>query len=217
MLRAMSSTDPTAEGGYRYDLFVSYPNRGRIPEWVRDVLVPLVTQVLDEHLDAPPRIAFDRSIFKAGDRWPDALADMHATSRAFLLVLAYPYFNQGWCVSEWLNALERARLSATAGKIPPIVVPIRYNDLSDRDLERLPEAWQTDIRRHQLIDFERFTPLVNHKTDSNDGHSFRKSVETLCRDSLRRAIEAAPPWRADWPRLPREPWSGSDPRWKSRL
>lgn len=203
--------------GYRYDLFVSYPNRGRIPEWVRDVLVPTVAQVLDEHLDTAPRIAFDRMVFKAGDAWPEKLADMHASSRAFLMVLAWPFFASHWCVSEWRNAIERARSVAASSAAPSIVVPIRYNDLEDEYLDRLPEGVRDEINRYMRSDFGPFTALVNPNGDNETAMAFRQAVERLCRESLCHAIEAAPPFRSDWPRLPHEPWSGRDPRWKSRL
>lgn len=205
---------------YEYDVFVSFRRLGNIPSWVEDILVPELRARLGDWLPQEPRIALDTDVIETGDNWPIRLSNVHAKSKVFLMVLSANYFRSGWCSSEWRNAVDRQNLVAAANpeiERHPLVIPVRYNDLSESDIQSLPEPIQHEVRALQRVDFGTFTTLVNPRSDNDCGHEFRNAVVDLCENKLRHAIESAPPIDDDWPRLPIEPLRSDDPTWSAQL
>jgi hypothetical protein len=211
----MSSTDP-----YLYDVFVSYPQRGGLPDWVAKVLKPLLEEKLDEAgIDEKPRIFVDTKSLQDGIDWPDDLSEAHARSRVIVPVLCAPYFRSGWCTSEWTNAFEReARERQRSGTSLSLVLPLRYNDLSNDTISQLEdEAIREQVRKRTRRDVSEFSCLVNPKADIEAALKFRRDIEHFCEESLLPAIKKAPAWRPDWPRLPKKAILGSDPSWVTRM
>ena len=197
---------------YDYDVFISYRRRGNIPTWVENVLKPELANQLDTLLDNQVRIAVDVDILETGADWPNELSDAHLKSKIFLVVLSANYFRSGWCASEWKNALARESTTEQS-----LVYPIRYNDLHDDTLDKLPESLRDEIKRKLRDDFGQYTTLVNPQSDTNRALEFRDKVLQLCENVLTPAIENSPAFDNSWPTLPEVPWDGEDPRWRSRL
>lgn len=210
----------SGDDSYRYDVFVSYPQRGSLPQWVSQVLKPLLEEKLEEAgLHDMPRVFVDtQSLNKPGD-WPIHLSDAHARSRIIVPVLCAPYFQSGWCTSEWTNAFKREELELQrTGKTLSLVHPLRFNDLSESDIDKLTDVTVRDqVRARIRRDFGAFTCLVNPRGDTDSAYAFRKQVESFCQDILLPAIEAAPLWQPDWPRLPKKPILGRDPSWAAGM
>ena len=62
--------------GYQYDVFISYPRRGGITAWVRQVLEPLLREKLAENLPHGEAVSiFLDTAMEIGSRWPDTLAE----------------------------------------------------------------------------------------------------------------------------------------------
>jgi hypothetical protein len=216
-------TDPGVIGGpdpYQYDVFVSYPQRGGLIAWVANVLGPMLEDKLAEAgLLGHPRIFVDTQALVPGQDWPDRLSQAHARSRVIVPVLCAPYFQSGWCTSEWTNAFAREAAERTrAGSVPSLVLPIRFNDLEDHHVDDLGDASvRNQVRARTSFDLRFSSNLVNRLADTDVALSFRAHVERFCAQWLLPAIESAPPWRDDWPRLPLQPISGRDASWKASM
>ncbi len=212
---------PNGPDPYLYDVFVSYPQRGGLPQWVATVLKPLLEEKLEEvGLNGKARVFVDtQSLNTPGMDWPQSLSEAHAHSRVIVPVLCAPYFRSGWCTSEWTNAFEREQLeSQRTGANLRLVLPMRFNDLSDSELDKLSsDTVRAQVRARVRLDVSAFTCLVNPKADNEAAHTFRKQVETFCTNALLPAIETAPPWQPNWPRLPKKPILGSDPSWAAGM
>lgn len=203
---------------YEYDVFVSYPRRGRLPEWVRNVFQPQLQRSLeDAGLGWAPRVFVDQLQIAPGEIWPELLANAHHRSRLVVAVLAGPYFESGWCTSEWKNALAREDALAAAGERPIVLLPLRYNDTTDEDVEAIADpAVRGQVRAKARQDFGRFANLVNPTADTERAFEFREAVSELCERLLKPALRRSPAWDATWPRLPALPVSGRDPSWSPR-
>ena len=207
--------------GYLYDAFISYPQAGSVPEWVCDVIEPVLRKQLTDVLGVPSRLYLDVKSEKPGNKWPKNMADAHCTSRVIIPVLCAAYFRSGWCLAEWRTATRREQLIRSRRRPDPkVVIPVWYNDRKPENLAHLQKGLRDEILASSYQDFRPFNRLVkaNVATDSNmqAAFDFRDAVDKLC-DVIREASTAAPRCSPRWPRLPEEPISGQDPRWRVKL
>lgn len=203
---------------YDYDIFVSYRRKGNIPDWVQSVLVPELKRRLDDYLETEVKIALDVDVIETGEPWPESLSEKYALSKTFVMVLSANYFKSGWCMSEWRNALKRlAALKNANINHKPLVFPLRYNDFKEEDIDKLEDSLREEVRRFSRRDFREFTTLVNAQGDNDEALNFRSEVENLCESVLRHSIDQPPPLDPNWPKLPTDPLTSDDPRWRSIL
>ncbi len=197
---------------YEYDIFLSYPFTGTIKDWVVDIKEMLAQKLEDEGLKGP-RIFFDRKDLQTGDDWPKELRDAHLRSKVFVPVLCTPYFQSGWCTSEWVNAYDRA---STEKK--NLVFPIRFNDLepSKRKKQIKDAKVRGQVNRVKFEDFGMYSTLFDMKDRSPEVREIWRKVEVLSK-VLVPAIAAAPKWKAGWPVLPIQAVSGTDHCWQVGL
>ena len=83
---------------YRYDVFVSYGDIGRIHSGYEGFLGKFSTYLAQE-LGRRPKIFIDDMI-EAGHSWPHALAYALARSRVLVALWTPLYFKSPWCISE---------------------------------------------------------------------------------------------------------------------
>jgi hypothetical protein len=201
---------------YAWDVFVSYPQAGKIPGWVTGVFVPQLKAELGALGIKPPRVFVDSTGLTSGD-WPVHLQEAHQSARMFVAVLAAPYFQSGWCLAEWANAFERERLAWGAGHTRELVVPIVFNDCTEPHLDKLPPILRDQVRGRTRTSFESYTSLIDPNEPVTDAYAFRKAMAQLCEGRIAPAIQGSPPFQPGWPTLPTAPISGADPSWFPEL
>lgn len=180
----MSRAEPE---GYAHDVFLSYPRGGFVEPWVRDLLLPILTDELSHLLpDRAPSIFIDSGM-KPGERWPDALRRALLRSRCLVGVWSAEYFRSAWCLAEWRSMAARAEAAGGARLVLPLVV---------RDGLTFP----ADARHTVSQDF---------KVHCYDAEAIRhthaallalhRAVQQFAEDSVWPALDAAPSWSADFP------------------
>jgi hypothetical protein len=191
----------------RYDIFLSYPRRDAVVRWVERVLQPMLQEKLDvAGLGRNAVIFRDADTIEPGDLWKDSLADALARSRVMVAVLCAPYFESRWCTSEWVTACARDDLLRAANpNHPSMIIPVRYNDMDDLELQNLTAKVRKQVAARQRLDLFDFSELVNPLADTDLAHKFRTSIAGLCGNTLKRAIDVAPVYDPTWPRLPSDP------------
>lgn len=197
---------------YEYDIFISYRNMGSIKKWVPNVLVPEIQERMDACLPSSAKIFLDKTDISPGAPWPQTLQDAHLRSKIFIMVLSWNYFSSGWCHAEWSNAVERYDQTQKQ-----IVFPIRYNDLKDEHIEKMPSDVKTSVTDIQREDFGPFTTLNSREGDSALATTFRQTVEQFAENILCPSLEKAPDFNPKWPSLPVKPLPSRPPDWKARL
>lgn len=201
------------DGGYRWDVFVSYPHESTvIRDWVREVFVRRLRHELGALGLGEGGVFCDRDHLEVGE-WPRSLAEHYLRSKVIVPVLCYPYFKSGWCRAEWANACARELMSPHAGEL---LVPVLFNDGDARDVDELDEPYRGQVRSRTPARLNHFSVIVNPGADTPTAEDFRREMQGLGR-RLRAAILGAPTWSADWPTLPAAPISGKDPTWGATL
>jgi hypothetical protein len=217
--RARGNAKVDTSADYCWDVFISYPQVAKVARWVANVFAPEVEDGLAVvGLRRAPTVFRDRTSIVPGQSWPNELSMAHARSRVILAVLCHPYFESGWCCSEWTTAAEREEaLRRRYQKEFNVVVAVRYNDATQDTTKHLSRGMREHVDACARVDLSPFTTLVDRHSEINMAHDFRAAIAELCERSLRPAILAAPAWDAGWPKLPTEPLAGRSRKWRSRL
>lgn len=96
---------------YKYDLFVSYPRSAY--QWVREVLLPGLTEYLNDELGYNPQIFFDTSETITGTEWNAAYKEALEKSKVFLFVFSEAWETKsGFVNNELLFAEARQKVTA---------------------------------------------------------------------------------------------------------
>ena len=194
---------------YAWDVFVSYPNTGDIPDWTEDFAYLLEREL--KHLGVSSRVFVAPRSLPPGVAWPVKLAEAHHRSKTFVPVLCGPYFRHPWCLSEWSNAVRRAETERT-----PLVVPVQYNNCTDDDLKRLRPTVREQVARVQRFDLSDYNTLFERTARDARVTGLRLKIQDLS-TRLRPLIERPPAWNPAWPRLPRTATARLRTGWLPRL
>jgi cellulose biosynthesis protein BcsQ len=127
-----------------YDLYISYP-RIAYP-WVRELLIPALTEYLNDELGYNPQIFFDFSELAIGDSYISYMESILYKSKLLLFVFSPSVLNSNYMSLELNYFLNRESASNTN-----LIFPIIY-DKSENELEGLPEY----LRLRQFIDFSSY-------------------------------------------------------------
>jgi hypothetical protein len=190
--------------GYAWDVFLSYPSAvEKTRTFTRTVLAPLLARELEAQLGRR-RLALDAEAIEAGEQWPARLQQLHLRARVFVSVLCWPYFTtSGWCCAEWSSAVEREAQTPTRSH--PLLFPLRLIDLDEDSVSRLDQPWRDQVASRKPLDLHAWANVVNPLADNDRSHALRDEISRFVERRLVPAIEAAPPWRADFPLLPAGP------------
>ncbi|MBL8616255.1 MAG: toll/interleukin-1 receptor domain-containing protein [Deltaproteobacteria bacterium] len=97
-------------GGYRYDIFISYPRSGLIEPFVREVFVDLLRRALaDHHPVYEPQVFLDERGIAVGETLTDAIRENLRRSKLLLVLLNPAYARKTWCREEWASFDGRAQ------------------------------------------------------------------------------------------------------------
>ena len=94
---------------YEYDVFISYPNRAPVADWVRNHFYPLLAQWLPEctPVDHEPAIFVDFNSIDTAAEWPVSIRRALKQSRCLVPVFCPAYFRSAWCCSELETMRQR--------------------------------------------------------------------------------------------------------------
>lgn len=176
------------QGGYNYDVFISYRRSSLIEPWVTNFFLDLFKEWLTDKLlelnGSTPVIFFDQIDNEPGDHWPTKLQNAVKTSKVLLSICSPSYFYSHWCKSEWESFAKREELLGITG----LRIPVRHNDCENL-LDGI--AWS---------DFYGYTFLAKDFYQSMQATIFEKKVEDLAA-IVAKAIHLAPPFDENWPAL----------------
>ncbi len=172
---------------YEYDIFVSYTRAGVAGDWVRNYFHGELRGWLEETMETPPRIFWDRDI-ETGQNWPQKLQDALARSRFLVPVFTHTYFRSQWCMSEFDTMAARCEDAGDAA----LIFPVRFHG----DRAQFPER----ARSIQDTDMRDWAYTTRGFADTSKYLDFVDAVKALCQ-AIAAAVPHAPAWSADWPTL----------------
>lgn len=99
---------PIMDKGYKNDIFISYRRQNALlPRCVKEFIVPLLTEYLNNELDWDVRIFCDFDIENNVVSWPLTLADELARSAILIPLLSRSYFRSSWYRAEFTHMYRR--------------------------------------------------------------------------------------------------------------
>lgn len=149
---------------YKYDLFVSYPRSAY--QWVREVLLPGLTEYLNDELGYNPQIFFDASEMTPGTEWGTAYKEALEKSKVFLFVFSEALDGPSGFVNNEL-LLAEARQKATAvnivfpvlfgkgpvrGTLPTFILEKQLNDLRQFSKEAIAGSTKLNAQFGNIIE-----------------------------------------------------------------
>ncbi len=173
---------------YEYDIFVSYPRKGHVCEWVHTHFYPELDGWLQENApDEAPSVFIDLKL-DTGTTWDVELG--RALMRSRLLVAVYSGITSdrsGACGSS--RACSRARRLGFRTEERPrgLVFPVLYSNGVRQDLAGIEFR---DLRKYNVqVASYRDTPQFPFLVREIQGFS----------SLLLNTLAEAPPWQDDWP------------------
>lgn len=176
---------------YEFDIFVSYRRTDTIGRWVKNHLVPMLQERLNEVAPKDVQIFCDYKMAE-GVNFPAELKRGLKTSKLLLAIWSANYFRSEWCMTEWGSFLARQKQLGlfSEDNTQGLVYPIRYGDGKYFH----PEATLAQCRK----DFSQ----LNYAEDS-----FRRTEVYFCFDDLVKQVAEdlvvqlnhVPPYNTDFP------------------
>jgi len=120
--------DNDSNGGYRYDVFLSYSRSGQWETFVDEVFEPILVHWLGEELGRTPIIFKDRAALSIGQNWQELLEVALRASRVMITLWSRQYFSSEWCRRELGFMLARANEFKIRGAFDRIVLPATIHD-----------------------------------------------------------------------------------------
>jgi len=185
--------------GYKYDVFISYPNRPPVVDWVKNHLYPLLAQWLPQctPVEWEPRIFVDFESIDTGAEWPATIRQAIKRSRCLVPVFCVPYFRSRWCCSE-LDTMRRREghlQLRTEANPRGLIYPVVF-----WDGDSFPEYAKT-IQQRNLSAWADPYPTFSHTIAYSE---FLATVRTVCKE-LAELILNAPDWDSEWPTVDSAP------------
>jgi hypothetical protein len=185
---------------YQYDLFLSYPRRPPVSDWVHTHFLDRLTEWLRETLDEEPSIFVDQKNIETGQTWPLVLRQALLTSRLLIPIWSPSYFRSKWCMAELRTMLAREQLLElrTPQRPSGLILPIQYHD---------GKRFPSETEGIEMRDFTRYNVPTPGFRDTSDYTHFIREVQEFA-DEVAETLNLAPSWQADWPvELPEVPSS----------
>jgi len=182
---------------YDYELFVSYRRSPTTGQWVKNHLIPRLSDRLQEVSPTTVRICCDFQI-ESGSRWPDRLKQGLQNSQILLAVWSADYFRSSWCMAEWRSFREREHALGLFSALQPqgLVYPIRYADGSHFH----PEAGIAQCNK----DFTRLNYPDEIFRSSPKYLEFDLLIQEMAEEIVDR-LQVVPPWQPGFPIIEPEP------------
>ncbi|RKT52824.1 toll/interleukin-1 receptor domain-containing protein [Saccharothrix australiensis] len=176
--------------GYQFDLFISYPRRGTVRQWLVNHFQHKLRECLADQIAPTPKIYVDKDMPR-GVHWPSSLRHALRHSKIMIQLLTPQYFWSDWCRAEWYHMLAREKMLGLASLEKPqgLVYPILYADSDNFPPEGKERGW---------YDFKEFAYPDPGYQQTHEFIRFHREVTRLAAD-LAALLQQVPPWRPDWP------------------
>jgi len=148
-----SSDNNHSKQEYLFDVYISYPKE--IYQWVRELLVPALTEYLTDELGYKPQIYFEITEFTIGESFSTQIESAIKKSKTFVLVITDSGFDNTFLNIELNSIINRERIHKKS-----LLFPILYYQNSVEPVKFLPK----NIRERQLIDFSVFKYETTNKS-----------------------------------------------------
>lgn len=176
---------------YEFDIFVSYRRTESISRWVKNYLVPLLQERLNQIAPKDIHIFCDYKMAD-GVNFPAELERQIKASSLLLGIWSANYFRSKWCMAEWESFRERQKQLGlfTDDHTQGLIYPVRY---SDGDYFH-PEAKIVQCQK----DFSQLSYFNEGFRRSQKYEEFDDLVRKMAED-LVALLNDVPAWRADFP------------------
>lgn len=193
----MSATTPT---DYLYDVFISYSRTGDIKKFVTLHFYPKLCDWLREELGREVKVFIDEEEIPGNEHWPEGIADRLLASKCLVPVLTGRYFFSEWCLSEWLNFVEREKLLGLYETRKSLIVPAIYHD---------GKMFREEANRyiHEKFNFKECGSSSSKFEEHASYPEFERKIKGLAAD-VAEVVKRAPSFNSAWPKTvftPNEP------------
>ncbi|HMG15998.1 MAG TPA: AAA family ATPase [Saprospiraceae bacterium] len=138
------NTGKEIKSEYIYDIFISYPRV--VYQWVKDLLLPTLTEYLNDILGYNPKIFIDLNEINGGELISQQIENALEKSRTLLFVFTSSDYNSYFFNFEMGHLLKREALNKNN-----LIFPVKY-DISNSDFINLSEIFKD----RYIIDFSKY-------------------------------------------------------------
>jgi hypothetical protein len=105
--KEISINNTSKEDRYKYDLFISYPRSTY--QWVREVMLPALTEYLNDELGYNPLIFLDAKEISIGSSWNETYEEALSKSKIFLFVFSNVDIKSDYLANDLIFAETRQK------------------------------------------------------------------------------------------------------------
>lgn len=113
---------------YRYDVFLSYSQKGEWNTFVDEHFQPMLKHWIGEELGRSPEIFVDREAIRIGEAWEPFLLESLRASKVMVALWSRQYFSSEFCRFELGFMLARRHNFTRLGMHDRIILPVRIHD-----------------------------------------------------------------------------------------
>ncbi len=173
---------------YEYDIFLSYRRLGDASLWIKDHLVPVLTNVLTLELGHDPAIYFDLRM-ETGATWPIELGRKLSRSRIMICLWSQNYLDSAWCRQELNQMWHREKLLQ-------LRTPAKPNGLVAMSIINDGETIPKDLQNIQTCEIAKFYNPMMHQNSPKREYFYDEMMAHA--EGLLQMIQDAPPYQKEW-------------------
>ncbi len=166
-----TSIEKQKDAEYIYDVFLSYPRE--IYEWVRELLIPALTEYLNDELGYNPQLFFDMYELNSGDSFSNKIETAVERSKSFVYIITDSSVNNKFLGFELQTILKREKEFEG-----PIIFPIAFGHSGMIVFEDIPH----ELQNRHFIDFSYFKyedTIKSTKLRSQFGQTVERLSENI--------------------------------------
>jgi hypothetical protein len=142
--KAVAEKANAAKSEYMYDAYISYPRTAY--QWVRELLLPALTEYLLDELSYSPKIYFDLNEINLGENVATIVENTIKKSRTFILLFSQTDTNEAALKTE-LNLMVTQEKERSKN----LLFPLLFSKI-DATIEHFPDS----IKNRYIADFSGF-------------------------------------------------------------
>lgn len=136
----------TSNGGYEYDVFLSYPRTAKLAGYF-DFFEAHLRMAIAHVTHREPQIFVDERRLKPGCPWEDELGEALRRSKTLVALWSQGYFRSPWCRAEWMTMTMKSRRSIVGN----VAIPVLCSGTRDHD------DWPDWAVPYEYMDFTEYT------------------------------------------------------------
>lgn len=140
------SNNKEEESGYLYDVYLSYPRE--VYQWVRELLMPALTEYLNDDLGYNPQIYFDLNEFKISESITMNSETIIQKSKTFVFIITDSGLDSSFLNIE-LNSIFKKEKDGNKN----LLFPVLFSQSNINKNDSIPR----ELRDRQYIDFSNYS------------------------------------------------------------